>query len=835
VPSFHASLGPAVPKGNFFPIGVLYLVGAIRCYAPIGQNVSLVEKATAAHVQSEDRGFVMKTITFTGKSSLSMLLFFAGLLSFGAPNARADEEKDPPTRVARISYVEGSVSLQPGGQGDWGSAAKNRPVTIGDKIWVDKDSRAELQAGPAAIHLGSMTALSFLNLDQGITQMRLAEGSVNFRVSELRQGDLYEVDAPNLAFTVKEAGAFRVDVNDNGDSARVTVIRGEGEVTAGGKTYEVHPGERAEFNGTENVQYSIEKAPGPDGLDRWAAERDSKEDRSVSAKYVSRDMVGYDDLDDYGDWRDEPEYGHVWYPREVAVGWAPYSYGYWNWVGPWGWTWVDYSPWGFAPYHYGRWNYFGGRWGWCPGPIYGPPVYGPAFVGFFGGGFGFGVGWFPLGFGEPFFPWFRCRREFITQINVRNTFIRNTNVFNTNIRNVGFVNAHNVNAVTVANRNAFMNGQAINRGATHLTPAALRGAQVTNSVGIHPTQHSALGSVNMRSNVARPPAAVQNRAVMARTAPAAGASQMRVHTVNSAGLTSGRAGNASENSGMSQRLATQQNMPARNNAPTSNNRPGNAPVMNGRLNSTPATSQMIRQRELSQNRPPSAMSNSNRTSASVMGNATSQRVGNSPRTWEAQGSATDRGRAPAGFGNSNRPTTTAPAQTARMSDTNRPPWARGSGQPAPSNGQSSRPSAPSYNSNRPSNSNNGRAYEPPQRSQPSSNNRGYSQQPRSYNPPPSRSYSEPRTYSAPSRSYPAPSRSYSAPSYSAPSRGYSGGGGGSRGGGGYSGGGGGSRGYSGGGGGGSHSSGGGGGSSHSSSGGGGSSHGGGGSSSHGRH
>src|SRR5258708_8427090 len=153
----------------------------------------------------------------------------------------ADEQQDPPTRVARISYVDGSVSLQPGGQGDWGSAAKTRPMTMGDKIWVDKDSRAELQAGPAAMHLGSMTALSFLNLDQGITQMRLAEGSITFRVSELRQGDVYEVDAPNLAFIVKEAGAFRIDVNENGDSARVTVIRGEGEVTSGGKTYAVHP------------------------------------------------------------------------------------------------------------------------------------------------------------------------------------------------------------------------------------------------------------------------------------------------------------------------------------------------------------------------------------------------------------------------------------------------------------------------------------------------------------------------------------------------------------------------------------------------------------------
>jgi len=765
---------------------------------------------------------------FAGKSSLSLLLGLAGLFSFVAPQARADEEKDPPTRVARISFVDGSVSLQPGGQGDWGSAAKNRPMTIGDKIWVDKDSRAELQAGPAAMHLGSMTALSFLNLDQGITQMRLAEGSITFRVSELRQGDVYEVDAPNLAFIVKEAGAFRIDVNENGDSARVTVIRGEGEVTAGGKTYEVHPGERAEFNGTESIQYNIEKAPGPDGLDRWAAERDLKEDNSVSGKYVSRDMPGYSDLDDYGDWRDEPEYGHVWYPREVAPGWAPYSYGYWNWVGPWGWTWVDYSPWGFAPYHYGRWNYFAGGWGWCPGPYYGYPVYGPAFVGFFGGGFGFGVGWFPLGFGEPFFPWFGCRHEFIERINVRNTFIRNTNVFNTNIRNINFVNSHNVNAVTVANRNTFMNGQAINRGATHLTPASLRGAQVTNSVGIRPTQHSALGSVNMRSNAARPSASVQNRAVIARTAPARGASQMRVHTVNSASLSSGRTGNAPVNSTMNQRAATQQNMPTHNtpsinnrqgNAPATNNRPGNTPVMNGRSGNAPGTSQMTspRQRELSQNRPPSPMNNSNRTSASVMGNATSsQRAGNSSRGWEAQGNATDRGRAPAGFESSNHPAS-APAQTARLNDANRPPWARGGSQSGPSTGQSSRPSMPNYNTNRPTSSNSGRSYEPPQRSQPSYNNNRSNSQPRSYNPP-SGSYSAPRTYSAPSRSYPAPSRSYSAPS-----GGYSGGG--SRGGGsrGSSGGGGGSRGGGG--------SGGSGGSSHG--GGGGSSHGGGSSSSHG--
>ena len=729
----------------------------------------------------------MKT-TSIGKSSLSLLLCFTGLLFIATPKARADQG-DPPTRVARISYVDGSVSMQPGGSGDWGAAATNRPVTIGDKIWSDKDSRAELQAGQAAIHLGGMTALSFLNLDENIIQMRLAEGSVNFRVRELRQGDLYEVDAPNLAFTVKQAGAFRIDVNENGDSSRVTVIRGEGVVTAGGKTYEVHGGERAEFNGAENPEYNISQAPGPDGLDKWAEERDLKEDNSVSAKYVSREVPGYSDLDDYGDWRDEPEYGHVWYPRYVDVGWAPYSVGYWNWVGPWGWSWVDTEPWGFAPFHYGRWNYFGGGWGWCPGPFFGPPIYGPAFVGFFGGGsfgfgfgFGGGIGWFPLGFGEPFFPGFRCSRGFIERVNVRNTFIRNTNIINTtNIHNFNFVNAHNPSAVTAASRNNFVNGQAINRGAVHVTAASLKGAQMSNRASFTPTKQSAIGAANARAHVATPPSAIQNRSVMARTAPSSAASHSPVRTINTSRLAVGRTGNAPANNTMSH---------PQNGAMNQRASSSNAPANVGRSTTMPNNEAMsARQRQLANNRPPSAMQNSSRTPSNTTSSNTPQRATNGTRTWAAQGNTTDRGQAPQGFGRSNGPVGGS-TQGARANQSNRPPWASSSQIGGASsraqgvfnssaNGSASRQGAPSFNGNRAPSSTNNRSYAPPQRTSPSYSNRDYA--PQRSNAPPSRSYSAPsRSYSAPSRSYSAPSRSYSAPSrsYSAPGRSYSGGGGG---------------------------------------------------------
>jgi hypothetical protein len=719
--------------------------------------------------------------TFAGRSRATVLLMCAaGLVLFVAPRARADEG-DPPSRVARISYLDGNVSFQPAGTEDWAAAARNRPVTVGDKLWTDQDSRAELQAGQAALHLGSMTALSFLNLDENILQARIAEGAINFRVRELREGDLYEVDTPNAAFTVKEAGAFRIDVNENGDGTRLTVIRGEGEITAGGRTYELRAGEQAELNGLEEPEYNVRSAPGPDDLDRWAAARDLKEERSLSSRYVSRDVPGYSDLDDYGSWREEPDYGPVWYPSVVAVGWAPYSYGYWNWVGPWGWTWVDYEPWGFAPFHYGRWAFVGGGWGWCPGPVYAHPFYGPAFVGFvggghfgfgfgFGGGFGGGIGWFPLGWGEPFHPWYHSSNVYVRNVNIANTRITNVNVFNNSTNNnFNYAYAHNVRAVTAASRSAFVSGQAINRGSMRVTEASLRGAQVTNRADFTPTRTSFTGTANARSHVATPPSSVANRSVIARTAPAAAASHMPVRTMDTRALPAGHTANGAVNGGMN-RGGNNAGFGARNGAGTSVNGAG-----------------MSSRQQLSNNRPPSATAGAAVNGrASLNSNASSNRPTNGgSRTWSAQGNATDRGRAPQGFGSasSNRPN--GASQGAPSAHADRPPWA-GSGSGRTSGSVNSPSNAPSFNSNRPSSSqlNGGRAsssenrsYQPPARSSPPSNSNrpAYSNAP-SYNGGGGRSYGAPSgSYSAPSRSYAPPARSYSAPSpgYSAPARSYS--------------------------------------------------------------
>jgi hypothetical protein len=58
----------------------------------------------------------------------------------------------------------------------------------------------------------------------------------------------------------------------------------------------------------------------------------------MSARYVSREMDGYEDLDQYGSWASQPGYGQVWMPTSVAAGWTPYHDGHWAWIAPWGWT-----------------------------------------------------------------------------------------------------------------------------------------------------------------------------------------------------------------------------------------------------------------------------------------------------------------------------------------------------------------------------------------------------------------------------------------------------------------------------------------------------------------
>ncbi len=455
-------------------------------------------------------------------SAFLILLFLCALAAFA--------DSDPPGRVARLQYMSGSVSVQPKGQDEWVEGSINRPLTNADNIWTDKDSRAELNVGSGILRMNSESSLTISNIGDNNVQVQLHQGTLNVFVRHLFDGEIYEVDTPNMAFTIQKSGEYRFDVDPNADTSYVTVWKGEGDATGNGPAVRVKEHERGRFyNGTSMAHY-ISDAPNPDGFDDWARVRDKREQNSVSARYVSPDVIGSDDLDDHGVWREVPPYGPVWVPA-VAPGWAPYRYGHWVWLDPWGWTWVDDAPWGFAPFHYGRWAYIGSYWGWVPGPYYARPIWSPALVAWFGGehwgigiGFGGGWGWCPLGWGEPFFPWYGVSRGYFRNVNIYNTHITNINNYYNNYaagaRGVSgkalpyhYANMNRPGGFTAVPRDVVTGARSVGNSVVRVPQSALANAHAVGRPGLQPTRNSVLGA-NAGRPASSPARGVANRPVM---------------------------------------------------------------------------------------------------------------------------------------------------------------------------------------------------------------------------------------------------------------------------------------------------------------------------------
>jgi hypothetical protein len=472
--------------------------------------------------------------------NLLPVLLVAGLFAgLPRPTVAQDQSADPPGRVARLSYTEGAVSYQVSGDSDWVEADPNRPLTTNDNLWVDKDSRGEVHIGSTAIRLAPETGISFLNLDDRTAQIQLAQGTIEVHLRHLVAGDAWEIDTPNLALTLTRSGEYRISTDPNSNSTVIVVREGEGSVQGGGESYDLQQGQQYTFTGTDQLSQDAQPEPGFDDFESWCQSRDQLENNSPSAHYVSRDVDGYYDLDSNGTWTDVPDYGQVWIPQGVAVGWAPYHVGHWVWIAPWGWTWVDAEPWGWAPFHYGRWVLVGEHWGWVPGPIVVRPVYAPALVGFVGGGFGFSVGfggglagvaWFPLGPRDVFVPGYHSSERYVQMVNITNTRVVNvtqvTNVYNnvivnrTTVNNVHYTYEGNERAVTAVSRDTFVNARPVQSASIRVNADQIHSARVVDNAPLAPTRASYV-SATPRVSTARPAVPLSQRPIVAKLPPAA--------------------------------------------------------------------------------------------------------------------------------------------------------------------------------------------------------------------------------------------------------------------------------------------------------------------------
>jgi len=370
------------------------------------------------------------------------IMMVAGL----ATPVRAQDQDDMQRGVARISVMDGQVSVRRGDAGEWVAGVINAPLMADDSIATAPNSRAEVQFDSADIlRIGGNAEVHLTALENNRFQMELARGTVTFRVLRASNANV-EVDTPSISVRPSKIGTYRIGVNDSGET-ELTVRAGDVEVFTPKGSQWISAGQTMRARGSSaDPEFQVVAAIPGDEWDRWSDSRDQTlMQASAAYKNVPPGEYGVEDMQNNGVWTEVPNYGNVWRPT-VPAGWAPYSCGRWVWEDWYGWTWVGCESWGWAPYHYGRWfndPAYGG-WLWYPGALGVRHYWSPALVSFFGwgGGVGFGfgfgnVGWVALAPYELFHPWWGrgfygagfAGRVNISNINVYNSF-RNARVLN---------------------------------------------------------------------------------------------------------------------------------------------------------------------------------------------------------------------------------------------------------------------------------------------------------------------------------------------------------------------------------------------------------------------
>lgn len=434
----------------------------------------------------------------------------------------APQIPDPPAQAIRISYLQDGVSFRAAGTATWSRAELNRPIGEGDALWADVAARAELHLASVAIRMDARTSLEILRFGDRAVQAKVTEGIVGVRLRRLEPDEVFEIDTPNAAVTFLEPGEYRLDVQPGMDTSFVTVRTGNAQVSGTHLEFTLNAGQRANVSGPDAEEYGIAGVVLRDAFDEFCQMRDAREDRSVSAQFVAPGTNGFYDLDDFGAWRQDAERGPMWTPRALPAGWAPYRFGHWAWVEPWGWTWIDSAPWGFAPFHYGRWAFVDGAWSWFPGR--GPAqsqvraVYAPALVMFAGGGRpgfhyffwigGAGVAWFSLGPGERYVPPYRCSPSYLDRINAC-----------AELSPEGYANLSVDGALTAVPRDVFVRGQFVADAAAPVSARLASGAIIN---GTAPPVAPIEASLAPRRDrfVLPPPERTQTTAVLGRIEPA---------------------------------------------------------------------------------------------------------------------------------------------------------------------------------------------------------------------------------------------------------------------------------------------------------------------------
>jgi len=459
------------------------------------------------------------TVTFVAR-------FVGATLAALAWSSLAQAQSEPPGRVGRLAFTDGTVSFHDNEQSQWTPAAVNTPLSTGDSLWTEPNARSEISLAGTRIRMAGATQLDMLAVDDSQTRLQVDEGRIDVKTQAMDTSQPYQIITPRGTISLLQQGDYYVEAGSTEDPTQIGVRAGAAQIQGlDGQLLAVRPGEVGELTGDAATPQlrTIRSAPPPQPP-AWA-DRDRQVSYDQPPQYLTAGVTGYEDLNQYGTWVDDSSYGEVWIPRSVPAGWAPYRTGHWVYEQPWGWTWIDDQPWGFAPYHYGRWANREGRWMWLPPERNVRPVYAPALVAFVGGvelsamlsrQSSAPVGWFPLGPREAYVPPYTTNRDYYQRVNrparVEDQVLnerwqraeRHDPAAGQNQQHAAWMNQR---FATVVPATAFVHSQPVARAALQVAPDRLAAAPVAPvAAPPAPTAPVAAGKAGAAPNAARPPA-----------------------------------------------------------------------------------------------------------------------------------------------------------------------------------------------------------------------------------------------------------------------------------------------------------------------------------------
>lgn len=292
------------------------------------------------------------------------------------------------TRIVRLSFVDGNVTLSRPDAVGWAKVGVNTPIQQGFKLATGANSFAEVEfENGSTARLGQYSQLDFADLSfsaegEKINHLILASGYATFTVMPHLAG-AYQVRADGSTYNASGNTMFRIDLGSS--SQRLEVFKGDVQVqgpygsgtVAHNQVLDLSPGRTDEFQITTGIT--------EDAWDHWVNKRQKTEmvaSRSSGSEYYSgpyagSPFYGWSDLSYFGTWNFLPGYGSCWSPM-MGAGWVPYSIGRWSWYQGFGYTWISGLSWGWLPFHYGSWIYPADvGWCWLPGSF---SMWSPALV-----------------------------------------------------------------------------------------------------------------------------------------------------------------------------------------------------------------------------------------------------------------------------------------------------------------------------------------------------------------------------------------------------------------------------------------------------------------------